>query len=145
MSHTTTPQCASGVSPGQAHSADHGSAVHVMLALCRSSRQVVVAYEEFDGTDMIGELFGEGQGLAHQAGHALSQRAVKALDMVGFTGQLADRSMLSSGNHPYVYHVLIGIEGGVLTVGFRNLRPQALGTPAAAIPHVKCNHLARGG
>jgi hypothetical protein len=29
--------------------------------------------------------------------------------MVGFTGQLADRSMLSSGNHPYVYHVLIGI------------------------------------
>jgi hypothetical protein len=62
-----------------------------MLALCRSSRQVVVAYEELDGTDMIGELFGEGQGLAHQAGHALSQRVVKALDMVGFTGQLADR------------------------------------------------------
>jgi hypothetical protein len=67
-----------------------------------------VAYEELDSTGMMGELFGEGQGLALQAGHALSQRVVKALDMVGFTGQLADRSMLSSGNHPYIYHVLIG-------------------------------------
>ena len=92
-----------------------GSAVHVMLALCRSSHQVVVADEELDGTDMIGELFGEGQGLAHQAGHALSQRGIKALDMVVFMGELADRSMLSSGNHPYVYHVLIGIEGDVVT------------------------------
>jgi hypothetical protein len=51
-----------------------------------------VAYEELDSTDMMGELFGEGQGLALQAGHALSQRVVKALDMVGFTGQLVDRS-----------------------------------------------------
>jgi hypothetical protein len=36
-----------------------GSDIHVMLALRRSSRQVVVAYEELDGTDMIGQLLGE--------------------------------------------------------------------------------------
>jgi hypothetical protein len=33
-----------------------GSALHVMLALRRSSRQVVVADEELDGTDMVGKL-----------------------------------------------------------------------------------------
>ena len=35
-----------------------GSDIHVMLALRRRSRQVVVTDEEFDSTDMIGELLG---------------------------------------------------------------------------------------
>ena len=43
-----------------------GSALHVMLALHRSSRQVVVTDEEFDSTDMIGELLGKRQRVAHQ-------------------------------------------------------------------------------
>jgi hypothetical protein len=38
---------------------DMGSDIHVMLALCRSSRQVVVADEELNGTHMIGELLRE--------------------------------------------------------------------------------------
>ena len=42
-----------------------GSDIHVMLALCRSSREVVVAYEELNGPDMVGELFGKGQRVTH--------------------------------------------------------------------------------
>jgi hypothetical protein len=44
-----------------------GSDIHVMLALCCSSHQVVMADEQLDGPDMVRELFGEGQCLAHQA------------------------------------------------------------------------------
>jgi hypothetical protein len=43
-----------------------GSALHVMLVLHRSSRQVVVTDEEFDSTDMIGELLGKRQRVANQ-------------------------------------------------------------------------------
>jgi hypothetical protein len=34
-----------------------GSDIHVMLALRRSSHQVVVADEELDSIDMVGKLF----------------------------------------------------------------------------------------
>jgi hypothetical protein len=61
--------------------------------------------------------------------------------VIGFARQLAGRPVLRSGNHPFVHHILIGVKRGVLTVRFRNLRPQALGTLAAAITHVKGNHL----
>jgi hypothetical protein len=69
-----------------------------MLALCRSSRQVVVADEELDGTNMVRELLGKRQRLVYQAGHALSQRVVEALDVIGLAGQLADRPVLCGGN-----------------------------------------------
>jgi hypothetical protein len=36
-----------------------GSAIHVMLALRRCSRQVVVTNEKFNGPDMVGELLGK--------------------------------------------------------------------------------------
>jgi hypothetical protein len=36
-----------------------GSDIHAMLALCRSSRQVVGADEELKGIHMIGELLRE--------------------------------------------------------------------------------------
>jgi NAD+ synthase len=36
-----------------------GSDIHVMPALCRSSRQVIVADKPFDGPDMMGKLLGE--------------------------------------------------------------------------------------
>jgi hypothetical protein len=38
---------------------DKGSDIHVMLALRYSSRQVVVADEELNGTDMIRQLLGK--------------------------------------------------------------------------------------
>ncbi len=57
-----------------------------MLDLRRSSRQIVVADEQLDGPDMIGELLGKRQRLTDQARHTLSQRIVEALDMIGFAG-----------------------------------------------------------
>jgi hypothetical protein len=58
-----TPDAPSGV----VRSCAEGSAIHVMLALCRSSRQVVVAYEELHGTDMVRERLGKRQRLTYQA------------------------------------------------------------------------------
>ena len=43
-----------------------GSDIHVMLALRRRSRQVVVTNEKFNGSDMVGELLGKRQRVAHQ-------------------------------------------------------------------------------
>ena len=42
--------------------------------------------EQLDGTDMIGELLGKRQCLAHQARNTLAQRIVEALDVVSFAG-----------------------------------------------------------
>ena len=67
-----------------------------MLALRRNSCQIVVTDEELDGPDMVGELLGKGQRLAHQTGHPLTQRAVEAFDVIGFTGQFADGLVLSA-------------------------------------------------
>jgi len=61
-----------------------GSAIHVMLALRRRSRQVVVTNEKFNGPDMVGELLGKGQRVADQPGHALPQRVVEPLHVIGF-------------------------------------------------------------
>ena len=38
-----------------------GSDIHVMLALCCRSRQVVMANDELHGPDMVGELLGKRQ------------------------------------------------------------------------------------
>ena len=71
-----------------------GSDIHVMLALCRSSRQVVVADKQLDRTDRMRELLGTRQRFTDQPGHALAPRVVEPLDMVGFPRQLADRPTL---------------------------------------------------
>ena len=43
-----------------------GSDIHVMLALRRRSRQVVVTNEKLNGPDMVGELLGKRQRRADQ-------------------------------------------------------------------------------
>jgi len=53
-----------------------------------------MAYEVFDDTDMIGELFGKGQGVAYETGDALSQRVIETLDMIDFPGVLRDGFVL---------------------------------------------------
>src|SRR5215831_11467596 len=67
-----------------------GSDIHVMLALRRRSRQVVVTNKQFNGPDMVGELLGKGQRGADQPGHALPQRVVEPFEVIGFPRQLAD-------------------------------------------------------
>jgi hypothetical protein len=52
-----------------------------------------VADEEFDGTDMVFYLLGEGQRGAHEARKALPQRVVKPFDMIGFPRLLRDGSL----------------------------------------------------
>jgi hypothetical protein len=50
-----------------------GRDIHVMLALRRSSRQIVVTDEELDGPDMVGELLEKGQHVADQPCNVLPQ------------------------------------------------------------------------
>src|SRR4030095_10312367 len=61
-----------------------GSDIHLMLALCCRSRQVVMANEELNGTDMVGELLGKRQRRAYQTRNALSQRVVEPFNVIGF-------------------------------------------------------------
>src|SRR5262249_39366030 len=110
-----------------------GSDIHVMLALRRRSRQVVVTNEELNGPDMVGELLGKGQRVAHQSCNTLPQRIVEPFDVIGFARQLADRFVLRRRNHLLIDDILIRVKCGVLTVGVRNLGPQVLGTRVAAI------------
>ncbi len=88
-----------------------------MLALRRRSRQIVMTDEEFNGSDMVGELLGKGQRCADQPGHALPQRVVEPFDVIGFACQLADGFVLRRRNHLLIHHILIRVKRGVLTVG----------------------------
>src|SRR5262245_29062186 len=65
---------------------ESGSDIHVMLALCCRSCQVVMANEELNGTDMVGKLLGKRQRCAYQTRNALSQRVVEPFDVIGFAG-----------------------------------------------------------
>ena len=53
-----------------------GSDIHVMLALRCSSRQIIVADEQLDGTDMVGELLGKRQRRAYQTRNMLLNRSM---------------------------------------------------------------------
>ena len=86
-----------------------------MLALCRNSRQIVVADEELHGADMVGEPVGKGQRVAGQPGHALPQRVVAPYDVIGFACQLADGFMLRRQHHLCIDHILRCVTRGVLT------------------------------
>jgi hypothetical protein len=50
----------------KASASAQGSDIHVMLALRRRSRQIVVTDEELNGPDMVSELLGKGQRVANQ-------------------------------------------------------------------------------
>ena len=100
-----------------------GSDIHVMLALCCRSRQVVMANEELNGTDMVGELLGKRQRCAYQTRNALSQRVVEALDVIRFPRKFGDRAVLCRRNHLLIHDILICIKRGILTVGLGNLGP----------------------
>jgi len=79
-----------------------GSDIHVMLALCCRSRQVVMANEELNGPDMVGELLGKRQRCAYQPRNALSQRVVEPFDVKPASRRRA-RSGSASGGQPVRY------------------------------------------
>ena len=101
-----------------------------------------MADEQLDGSDMIGEPLGKRQRLTHQTGDALAQCVVEPFNVIGFARQLADRFVLRRRHHLRIDDILLRVQRGVLTVGWRHLRPQVLGTFVAAIAHVKGNDLA---
>ena len=68
-----------------------------------------MAYAVFDSADMMGQLFGKGQGGTDEAGDTLPQRVMETLDMIGFPRVLRDRLVLHRRNAPLINGVLSGI------------------------------------
>jgi len=66
------------------------------------------------------------------------QRVLEPLDVRRFARHLVDRPMLRRRNDPCEHAVLIGVKRRLLPGRFRHLGPQALCTPAAAIPRMDC-------
>jgi hypothetical protein len=61
---------------------------------------VVIAYEVFDGPDLVRQLLGEGQSVPDETGDALPHRVVEMLDVAGFPRLLRDGLMLAAGMIP---------------------------------------------
>ena len=61
-----------------------------------------MVYEVFDSTDMVRQLFREGQRITDEAGDALPERVVETLDVIGFPRVLRDSFVLCSRNNPRV-------------------------------------------
>jgi hypothetical protein len=103
-----------------------------------------VADEEFDGTDVGRQLFGEREGIAHQTGNTLPQGVIEAFGVIGFARFLRDGSVPLRRNHTRVGFILVRMKRGLFPLYRRDLGPQLLGTLMAAIPDVKRNDLAGG-
>jgi hypothetical protein len=61
-----------------------------------------MAYEIFDGTYVVRQLFREGERVTDEAGDALPHGIIEALDMIGFAGVLRDGFVLCRRNDPSV-------------------------------------------
>jgi len=94
-------------------------------------------------TDMISQLFGEGQCVPHQTGDALPQGVIETLNVVGLPGLLRDGFVSCRRNHPCVDGILVGIEHCPLAVHRGQVVPQLFRTVITTISHMKRNDLAR--
>src|SRR5262249_7845000 len=103
------------------------------------------ADEEFDGTDMVFYLLGEGQCIADEARKALPQRVVESFDMIGFPRCLRDGFVALRRNDAVVHFRLVSVKDGAFLIDFGDRAPQGFGTLAAPITHVKRHNLTRGG
>ena len=102
-----------------------------------------MADEVFDGTDMVRELFGEGQGVTDQLGYTLAQRIVKALNVIGFMGFFRDGFVWHRRNDSCLDGILIRRAHCLLAVHCRKIGPQLFRALVTAIPDVKGNDLSR--
>ena len=100
-----------------------------------------MAYEVFDGTDMVHQLFREGQSVTDEAGDALSQRVIEALNMIGFPRVLRDGFVLRCRNDSGVNGILVRIECRLLAVHRRQIGPQLFRAFVTAIPNVERHDL----
>jgi hypothetical protein len=104
-----------------------------------------VADAILDGPEVLGQFLGERYRVTDQTRDALPQRAMEALEVMGFAGMLRDGLVPLCRNHSGIGVVLIRTECGLRTVHPRDLGPQLLGTVTTAIAHVKRHDLARLG
>jgi hypothetical protein len=103
-----------------------------------------VTDKKLHDTNVIGQFLGEGQRVAHQTGHALSQRIIEASDMIGFASLLRDGTVPLRRNHPFVHGILIGMECGGMLIDLRDIGLERLATVATPIPHMTRHDLAGG-
>ena|SRR5438094_1995767 len=61
-----------------------------------------MADEVFDGTDVVRQVFREGQRVTDEAGDALPHGVIEALDMISFAGVLRNGFVLRRRNDPCV-------------------------------------------
>jgi hypothetical protein len=102
----------------------------------RSSRQVVVAHAPLDSTHVMGERLGARPRVTSQPCNPLAPRVVATRARDGWADERADRAGLRRGHAPVGHPIRHGVTHGGLTAGSRTLRPQALGTRAAALTPV---------
>jgi hypothetical protein len=102
----------------------------------RSSRQVVVAHGPLDSTHVMGERLGARPRVTSQPCNPLAPRVVATRARGGWADERADRSGLCRGHAPVGHPIRLGVTHGGWTEGLRTLRPQALGTRAAALTPV---------
>jgi hypothetical protein len=86
-----------------------------------------MADEKLDGADVIRQVFGERQRLAHQTGNALPQGVVEAFNVIGFACLLRDGSVPLYRNHTCIGFILVRMKRGLFTVDLRNIGPQLFG------------------
>jgi hypothetical protein len=65
-------------------------------------REIVVADEKLDGTDVVRQFLRERERVAHQTRNALSQGVVEALDMIRVAGFRRNSFVLGGWNHALV-------------------------------------------
>ena len=96
-----------------------------------------MANEVFDGTDVVRQVFREGQRITDEAGDALPHSVIEALDMIRFAGVLRDSFVLRRRNDPGVDGILIRIKRRLLTVHRRQIGPHLFCTLVTAIADVE--------
>lgn len=96
-----------------------------------------MADEVFDGSNMVRQLFGEGEGVPDEAGDALTPCVVEPLDVVGLPRVLRNGFVLRRWNDPCVDGILIRIKRRLLLVDRRQIGPQLFRTRVTAIPDVE--------
>ena len=102
----------------------------------RSSRQVVVAHAPLDSTHVMDERLGARPRVTSQPCNPLAPRVVATCARGSWADERADRSGLRRGHTPVGHPIRLGVTHGGLREGARTLRPQALGTRAAALTPV---------
>jgi hypothetical protein len=100
-----------------------------------------MADEIFDGTNVVRQLFREGQSVTDEAGDALPHGVIEALDMIGFAGVLRDSFVLHRGHDSGVDSIWIRIACRLLAVHRRQIGPQLLCALITAILDVEGNDL----